>query len=980
MLQFFLFRNKAMMRGAALLLLILASWGPQVARASHIRAGDIQAKVDTTANPNPRRIFFKMILYTDNTSSVDQPTATIFFGDGTSSCKDGVARTSKRTIPGSPDTSINIYLFEHTFQSTGRFEVSFIGENRNRGVLNMAFSDQQSFYISTAVTIDPALGLNHGAILTAPAIDKASVNQVFLHNPAAYDADGDSLSYRLINCQQVPAGIDGTVGPPCTGGSGNNRPSPVSCTNYRLPNDPVVSPGALTVPYTGVPSDSGGNPAIFVMNPNTGQITWNAPAAVGLYNVAMMVEERRRLANGTYRLIGEVIRDMQIIVSATANLRPTITIPADICVVAGQTVTGTVTAIDGVSANSPQTAISLFAYSGIIPPATFIQSQTGPPQARGTFSWRTDCSNVARSPYQVVFKAQDSPAGASTTNPPLIDEKVWRITVVGPPPQNLRATPVPGSNGNPNSITLNWNTYQCANATQMHIYRKVNPSGFVPGPCDTGIPASAGYVRIGTVPIGTTTFNDRGVDASGTVIGLDRGQNYCYRIYADFPLPAAGQSIASAEACTFIAGRGAMITKVDVATTQTTTGQIQVCWTRPRSATGAPFDGTPSYVLSRAEGLSPAATAFVPVTTLTSLTDTCYTDTNLNTQDKQYTYKLDFVRTFPAGAGATITETSPTASSVRLNAIPNRTATAIVLNWTYNVPWDNTAQPTTIYRRNTTGFVPIGTATSTATGGTYTDSDPTLVKGQSYCYYVQTNGRYAGFAFLSSLLNRSQEKCAVLITPPCTPELTLVTTNCDSLSNLPEFPGLRERYTNRLRWTVGRAPAGCEAAIASYRVYYRPTPTGAFAYLGSTAQPGFVHPNLLFSGGCYAVQAVASSGALSDTSNVACQDNCLFFKLPNVFTPNGDGQNDVFRPKNNSPVRRIRFQAFNRWGVQVFQNTTTADDPVLINWNAGGVAGEIGNGTTTRVSGGVYYYLAEVEFADFANTKRTYKGWVEVIR
>ncbi|GAB3572695.1 T9SS type B sorting domain-containing protein [Hymenobacter daeguensis] len=984
MLQFLLFQNKAMMRAAALLLFLMAGWGPQVARASHIRAGDIQAKVDTTALHNPRRIFFKMILYTDNSSMVDQPTATIFFGDGTSSCKDGVVRASKRPVPGSPDTSINVYFFEHTFPSVGRFVVSFIGELRNRGVLNMSLSETQSFYISTAIRIDPALGQNRGVVLTAPAIDRAGVNQVFLHNPAAYDADGDSLRYRLLSCQQVPAGIDGSVGPPCTGsagGTGTNLPVPVPCTNYRLPNDPSVAANPVTVPYGGVPSDPGGNPAIFVMDPNTGQITWNAPVAVGLYNVAFVVEERRRLPNGTSTLIGEVIRDMQIIVAATSNIRPTITVPQDICVVAGQTVTGNVTATDG-GVGAEQTPVSLFAYSGIIPPATFVQSAAGPPQARGTFTWRTDCSNVARLPYQVTFKAQDSPTGPTTTNPPLIDEKVWRITVVGPAPQGLRATPVVGSGGNPNSMVLSWNTYQCANATQMHIYRKVNPSGFVPGPCETGIPASAGYVRIGTVPVGTSTFTDNGVDASGTVQGLSRGQTYCYRIYADFPLPAAGQSIASAEVCGLIAGRGAMLTKVDVESTQAGTGQMQVCWTQPRTATGAAFDGTPSYVLSRAEGLNPAASAFAVVATRTSLTDTCYTDTNLNTLDKQYTYKLDFVRTFPAGAGATMTETSPTASSVRLSAVPNRTATAIALSWAFNVPWDNTAQATAVYRRTGTtgGYVRIGTASSTAGGGSYTDSDPALVKGQNYCYYVQTIGRYAGFPFLSSLPNRSQEQCIVFNTPPCRPVLTLLATNCDSLAGLPEYPGLRGQYSNRLRWSVGSAPAGCDGAgVVSYRVYYRPTPTGAFAYLGSTAQTSFTHPNLSFSGGCYAVQAVAGSGAVSDTSNVACQDNCLFFKLPNIFTPNGDGQNDVFRPRNNSPVRRIRFQAFNRWGVKVFENTTTADDPVLINWNGGGPAGESG-GAAARVSDGVYYYLAEVEFADFASTRRTYKGWVEIIR
>ena len=210
--------------------------------------------------------------------------------------------------------------------------------------------------------------------------------------------------------------------------------------------------------------------------------------------------------------------------------------------------------------------------------------------------------------------------------------------------------------------------------------------------------------------------------------------------------------------------------------------------------------------------------------------------------------------------------------------------------------------------------------------------------------------------------------------------LALQPTNCDSLANLQEFPKLDERYTNRLRWTLSALPTGCDATIASYRVYYRPAPTGRFTLLGTTTQTSYVHPNLTFSGGCYAVQAIAPSGVASDTSNVACQDNCVFFKLPNIFTPNGDNQNAVFRPKNSSPVRSVRFQAFNRWGVKVFENTTTAADRVLINWDGGGPRGESGAGSAARVSDGIYYYLAEVEFADFANTRRTYKGWVEIIR
>jgi hypothetical protein len=960
-------------------------WSPTSAWATHIRAGDIQAKADTTLNapPGSRRVFFKLVLYTDNSSSVPADFATIFYGDGTSSCIDGVPRSGgRRPIPGNTDTSVNIYYFEHTYPSAGSFVVSYVGENRNVS-LNIDRPLEQTFYISTRITLDPALRGNRSPILTAPAIDKGAVGQVFLHNPAAYDADGDSLSFRLRTSQQVPAGIPGTVGgAPCTGnraGTGNNLPAPQTVTNFRYPNDPSLTPPGnppVQVPYTGVPSSPGGGAAIFVQDRNTGQITWNAPATAGAYNVAMIIEEWRRTPLGI-RLIGEVIRDMQIIVTATANVRPTITIPEDICVIAGQTVTGNVSAVDGTGLNTVQTPIDLYAYSGIIPPATFRQSVKGPPTAQGTFTWQTQCNNVARLPYLVVFKAQDNPSPVSTTNPPLIDEKTWRITVIGPAPQNLQATPVVGAGTDPNRVELRWNTYQCGNASRIYIYRKINPSSFVPGPCQTGIPDNAGYTRIASVAATATSFTDTNVSANGTVLGLDRGQTYCYRIYAEFPLPAGGASIASLEACATFPGSPVRLVKVDVENTGVTTGQVGVCWTRPQ---GAVQGGTPSYVLSRGEGLTPAT--FIPVATITTLTDTCYTDTNINTQDRQYTYKLEFVRTFPPSDNrAPIREAVPTASSVRTSAAPaNAAATAINVNWTYDVPWDNNSRPAVIFRRtgNTGAFTRLNTAPTTATGGTYLDNDPALRKGETYCYYVQTDGQYPGIAYLNSLINRSQIQCVVLNSPPCTPVLTLQNTNCDSLASLSEFPTVNQRYANRLRWTLSNSPAGCDATVSSYNVFYRPTPTGAFTLIGTTAQTSYVHGDLEFSGGCYAVQAVSPSGTVSDTSNVACQDNCVFFKLPNIFTPTGDGINDTFRPKNSSPVRRIHFQAFNRWGVKVFENTTTAADRVLINWSGGGPAGEIGTGK--RVVDGIYYYLAEVEFADFANTKRTYKGWVEIVR
>ncbi len=983
MKQFFILRGRAVGRALTLLLVLAAglSLCPGTARASHIRAGDIQAKVDTTANPNPRRIFFKMVLYTtEGPNVVDQAKVTIFFGDGTSSCLETIPRQGgRRPIPGSTDTGLNIYTFEHTYSSVGSFVVSFVGENRITGVLNLDQSDRQSFYISTRVTIDPALGLNHSPVLRAPAIDKGAIGQVFLHNPAAYDADGDSLAFHLRNSQQVPMTVESIVGAPCVG-RGDNQPVPGTTPNFRYPNDPALTPGnpPVQVPYNGTPSSAGGGPAIFEQDVNTGTITWNAPVQTGVYNVAMVVEEWRRTALGR-RLIGQVVRDMQITVLASTNLRPTVTVPADVCVIAGQRVTGTITATDASSPSSPATAVTLYAYTGIIPPATFVQTQSGPPLAQATFSWQTECSNVARLPYLVVFKAQDSPSPVSPSNPILIDEKVWRITVVGPPPQGLRATAAVGTDCNVNTAVLNWNNYQCANASYIYIYRKVGPSGFVPGPCITGIPASAGYTLVDSVQANETAYTDRNVGPTGAVRGLDRGQTYCYRIFAKFPFPASGSSIASQEVCVSFPGRAARLTNVDVQTTTTTTGQVLVRWTQPRSSTGSFAGITTAYELSRGEGLNP--TVFAPVRSFAALTDTSFVDSGLNTQDIQYTYKLDFVRTFAPAAGcAPVRETAPTASTVRVTAVPNRPPTAFNVRWTYNVPWDNSAQPVNIYRRPASGgpFVLVGTAPTGATGGTYFDNDRTLIRDSTYCYYVQTTGRYAGVAYLSALVNKSQQQCVALNNPPCTPVLTLKRTDCDELANRQEFPKLSDRYTNTISWEPSSSPEGCDAAIASYYVYYRPTLTGRFTRIGTTTQTTFTHANLEFSAGCYAVQAVGRSGLVSDTSNVDCQDNCLFFKLPNIFTPSGDGVNDIFRPKNHSPIRSVRFQAFNRWGVKVFENTTTAKDRTFINWDGGGPVGEATS--SGKVADGIYYYLAEVEFADFANTRRTYKGWVEIVR
>jgi gliding motility-associated-like protein len=946
------------------ILLLLAALLSFEAQATHIRAGDIQAKTDTTANRDPRRVFFKMVLYTDPTSGADtDDTETIFFGDGTSSGVNAIVRSS-RTFLGN-NIYRNVYYFEHTYNAPRSYVVSFVGELRQGGIANMSNSKDLSFYIGTRITIDPVLGVNHSPVLNAPPIDFATPNQVFLHNPAASDEDGDSLAYRLAPSQYVVGDVAGGI-------STGNIPRPVVVPNYAYPNEQGVSPNGKQVAFpAGNPPPTIGGPATFTIDALTGQLVWNSPSVAGLYNVVIIVEEWRRDAGGR-RLIGEVIRDMQIIVNPTNNQRPILEIPRDICVVAGDSVRGVIRATDPDGNPIDLTAFGgLFSRVPIASPeekktfrAQFEQTRRNSP-ATGRFRWLTTCADVARLPYQVLFRAVVVPTDGVT---PLIDERVWRITVVGPPPQNLKAR------AQSSAINLTWNLYECQNASRILIFRREGSADFQLDTCNPGIPASAGYVQVGSVGAGQTSFvdNDNGK-------GLARGKTYCYRIYAEFPLPAGGKSLASEEICVVLDGRPILLTNVTVEKTDKAAGAMKVIWTKPTITGG--FIPPVGYNLYRAEGLSPASNTFGLVKSFTNLNDTVYVDNNLNTTDKAFTYRIEFTHKSGTTAQDSIVHERPAAaSSVRLEAAPTAANDGIVLNWNFNVPWDNTARPTRIFRRDpcATNYVQIATVPGGASSGTYTDLLATgqlFKSGVLYCYYVQTDCEYKEFR-IGPLLNKSQEKC--LLTPPV---LKLQPINCDSLAALPFFPNGSKPYSNRLSWTVDTSTPGCNSSVSYYRIYYSPTQSANpadFRLIDSTQTTSYVHANLETSAACYYVVAVAKELSLvSAPSNIACHDACLFFLLPNIFTPNGDGKNDTFRPKLASPIRRTKFTAFNRWGVKVYES----DKNPLIEWNGTNKTVTEGNNSpSSRVVDGLYFYQAEVEFADFANTKKTYKGWVQITR
>ncbi|RZK38117.1 MAG: hypothetical protein EOO57_04500, partial [Hymenobacter sp.] len=423
------------------LLLVALSWlPPTAAHATHLRAGDIQAKVDTTPTHNPNRIFFKLTIYRDPSTNIPQNTFDMYFGDGTKATANRTGNVQVR-----PNIIISTYLFDHTYPGSSSYHVVAYENNRVAGVVNILGSVNQSFALYLDITITPGLGLNHSPVLKAPAIDQASADQVYLHNPGAFDADGDSLGFELVPSQQVlyPTPIPA-----------NYSPLTVDCSNFGYANSQAYggaapnNPRQVAYPYD--PTTQVNANATLRITP-LGQIIWNSPKQLGEYNIAFLVKEYRRTSGGRYIQIGQILRDMQVTVVMQQNIRPTITIPNDTCVVAGTFISKSVTAVDGSSATSPQTPVVLSAYGGMLPPnatqpaATFTQSTQGPPRAVGRFQWTPDCVNIAKDPYLIVFKAEDTPhVPVQTNDPPLIDEKTWRVTVIGPAPTGLLATAVQG--------------------------------------------------------------------------------------------------------------------------------------------------------------------------------------------------------------------------------------------------------------------------------------------------------------------------------------------------------------------------------------------------------------------------------------------------------------------------------------------------------------------------------------------------------
>lgn len=129
----------------------------------------------------------------------------------------------------------------------------------------------------------------------------------------------------------------------------------------------------------------------------------------------------------------------------------------------------------------------------------------------------------------------------------------------------------------------------------------------------------------------------------------------------------------------------------------------------------------------------------------------------------------------------------------------------------------------------------------------------------------------------------------------------------------------------------------------------------------TTQQLKVVHP------GTYSLTVTENTLGCNTTESVSIRKNC-YIDVPNVFTPNDDGVNDYFFPRQllSRKITRFRMLIWNRWGQIMFETSQT---------NGRGWDGNF-NGKSQPV--GVYLYMVEAEI-DGRLTER-YEGNVTLAR
>lgn len=184
----------------------------------------------------------------------------------------------------------------------------------------------------------------------------------------------------------------------------------------------------------------------------------------------------------------------------------------------------------------------------------------------------------------------------------------------------------------------------------------------------------------------------------------------------------------------------------------------------------------------------------------------------------------------------------------------------------------------------------------------------------------------------------------------------------DTVAEVMPYPKIPVHYTSDLDYP------NCKELLSGSAALHI---TGADApYRFSWNNQSFVNGETVkLSAGDHRFMITDNKGCTVDSALITLplmlDPSCNTVMMPNAFTPNRDGRNDVLKPLHSPYLKDVHLTVFNRYGQIIFRST-----PVQRGWDGTQEGRAVDNGT----------YIWTVQYLDFQGSQRKMKGTVLLIR
>jgi gliding motility-associated-like protein len=154
-------------------------------------------------------------------------------------------------------------------------------------------------------------------------------------------------------------------------------------------------------------------------------------------------------------------------------------------------------------------------------------------------------------------------------------------------------------------------------------------------------------------------------------------------------------------------------------------------------------------------------------------------------------------------------------------------------------------------------------------------------------------------------------------------------------------------------------------STSKYSIIYRYWTFGK----GTDANSTEINPSFLYTDtGMYCATLLVEDnhGCVDSATNCLVVSPLFTLYIPDAFSPNGDGVNDIFMPKG-SYIRDFDMYIFDRWGMELFHSTD-----IMNGWN-----GRVNSNSTVCQEDA---YIYQISVTDPKGNKHSYTGTVNLLR